>query len=133
MTKSAPRALVGIGQLAREDRVELRLGHAGALQHAGALDGFGGADHRHLVDAALAAGLEQQRHVEHDERRGGMVAQERGALLAYRRVDDRFEQLHRLGLAQHRLGKRGAVYPRRSGCSRKRRLDRRDDATRRSL
>ena len=103
----------------------------GRRRDARALNGGVGADHRDLVDRAVAAGLEQQWHVENDERGGGVVAQKDDALLADGGMDDRFEQSHRVGFAEHRLGERGAVHALLAGGTRKSRLDRGDDAARR--
>ena len=57
-------ALVRVGQLASEDRVELVRGHSGPREDALALDLRRRGDGDDLVECAFAAGLEQQRDVE---------------------------------------------------------------------
>ena len=69
ITKSARVALVGVGHLAGEDRVEFGGGHARPRQHPLALDFGRGGDDDDRVERALAAGLEQQGDVEQQGRR----------------------------------------------------------------
>src|SRR5581483_692342 len=56
------RALVGVRHLLGQQRVELLLGHARPLHHAGALRARRRRHHHHGVAAAVAAGLVQQRN-----------------------------------------------------------------------
>ena len=85
--------------------------HARPRQHALALHVGRGGDDDDLVDAVAAAGFEQQRDVEHGERRaGGAVAlEEVGRIVAHQRMDDRFQLLQGSGIAEHAPAKLGAV------------------------
>ena len=91
-------ALFGVRHLPRQDRLELFRRHARPRQHALALDVGGAVTTTTLSTRSRAAGLEQQRDVEHDKRRaGGAVArQERVGIGAHQRMDDRFQPLQRL-------------------------------------
>ena len=71
-----PRPLLGIRHLLGADRLERRLGHAGAGEHAGTLDLRRGRDDEDRVAAAVGPGLEQQRDVEDDQRRLRVAGEE---------------------------------------------------------
>ena len=66
-------ALFGVGQLPRQDGVELFAGHVVARQNPLALNFRRRRDHHHRIDALLAAGLEQQRHIDHRDGRAGLL------------------------------------------------------------
>ena len=69
------------------------------------------ANHGHGIDAAIAAGLEQQRHVEHHQLGSGAAGAPQEPLLAraHQRMHDGFERAQPIGLADHRPTEHGAV------------------------
>ena len=95
------RAFFRIGGLQFENMRELFFGHSGAGQDAPALGFGGGGDDHHAVDRFGAAFLEQQRDIEHHQRRAGVFDQECLALGSHCRMDDRFEPRQFLGIAEH--------------------------------
>src|SRR5438067_13386750 len=62
-------ALFGVRQLPRQDGVELLDSHIVARQDSLPLNFRRGRDHDHRIDAFLAAGLKQQRHIDHGDGR----------------------------------------------------------------
>ncbi len=88
-----------IGHLARQDVVELFRRHAGARQHAGALDMGGRRDHHHRIHPRVAAGFEQQRNVEHHHfgAVGHGFGEEFHLLARHQRMDDGFQLLEAIG------------------------------------
>ena len=86
-----------------------------------------GRDHHHRIDALLAAGLEQQRHVHHRDRRAGAFGIVEEFLVggAQHRMNDLLEPLHRGGIVHHLRRQLGAIDLAVDGGARKRRLDRR--------
>ena len=121
-------ALFRIRHLPREQRVEPLRRHAGPLQHARALHLGRRRDDHHRIDAFLAAGLEQQRNVEHDGARAFRVSAREEPLRhrAHQRMHDRFEPLDRVRIADELFGELSAVDPAVGRHAGKRRLDRPD-------
>ena len=72
-TKSARLRFSASGSLPRQDGIELLAGHVVARQNSLALNFRRGRDHHHRIDALLAAGLKQQRHIDHRDGRAGSL------------------------------------------------------------
>ncbi len=120
-------ALGGVGHLLGADRHQPGGRHAGTAQHPLRLQESGAGDHRHPVAAALAAGFEQQRDVEHHEGDAAsrVPAQERALGGADQRMQDGLQPLERRPVAEDPPPQLGAVDGAAGGDARKRRLDRR--------
>ena len=97
MTKSASARFSASGICLARIAANFSSRHARPRQHALALDLRRRGDDHDLVDAVAAAGLEQQRNVEHDQRcaGGAMRRQEGVGVGPHQRMDDRFEPLQR--------------------------------------
>ena len=93
-----PRALFRIGKLAPENLRKAFRRHAGTGKHPPALGFVIGRNHRDRIEAMFAMRFEQQRNVEHDQLRPGMLDQEGFALGRDGGMDDRF-QLMASGIA----------------------------------
>ena len=104
-------ALFGIGQLPRQDGIELFAGHVVAAENAFALNFRRSRHHHHRIDALLAAGFEQQGHVDHRDRRAGAlgVVEEFLAGGAQHRMHDLLKLLHRRGIVHHARRELGTV------------------------
>ena len=76
-----------------------------------ALDFRRSRDHHHRIDALLAAGFEQQRHVHNRDRRAGLLGIVEEFLMrgAQHRMHDLLELLHRGGIVHHARRKFGAI------------------------
>ena len=111
-----PLALFGIRRLPGQDRLEFFRRHAGPRKHALALDLGRRGDDDDLVDAIGSAGLEQQRNVEHGERRaGGTMAREEGiGVGADQRMHDLFQPGDRVRIADDAARQARCGRPRRA-------------------
>jgi len=94
--------------LAGQDRFEFFFRHAGAGQHAAALQGRAAMHHQDRVAARVAAGFEQQGNIEHDERNTAPGAgREKFFFRAPDQgMEDRFQAPDRRVVAEH-LGAQG--------------------------
>jgi hypothetical protein len=119
-------ALFGIGHLQREHVLEAFGRHAGPGKDPCALHFGRGRNHGDGIDLIGAALLEQQRDVEHDQRRASMLAQEGLPRGSHGRMDDRFEPGERGGIIEHRRTELLAADAVRAGGAWERGLDRFD-------
>ena len=102
-------AAILVGKLARQDKVQRLIGHASAGKDAGAARGLVGADDGDAVHLRLGPGFVEQRDVEDDDRRTGILAQEGGAILPNQGVDDGFQRLEAGRIDHQRRLEDGAV------------------------
>jgi len=121
-------ALLRIRHLPGEDGLELVGGHTGPGHDAVALSRCWRRDDGDGIDAALAAGLQQQGYVQDDH---GMAAGAGGIAeglfgAADQRMDDRLEALQRLRILQHHRAEPCAINPAIDRHARKGGLDGRD-------
>ena len=70
-------ALFGVGHLPRQNDIELFVGHVVARQNPLALDFRRRRDHHNRIDVLLAAGLEQQGHINHRDGGAGLFGRAR--------------------------------------------------------
>ena len=104
-------AFFRIGQLPRQDGVELFVGHVVARQDALALILFIGGDHHYGIDALFPTGFEQQRHVHHRDRCTGCLGLFEKFLMmgTQHRMHDLLQPLQRRGIIQDLCRQPGAV------------------------
>lgn len=121
-----PSALAGIGHLLGADGGQPGRAHARTPQDTLGLKEGGARHHRHPVATALAAGLEQQRDIEHHQigTAPGMALQKLPLGRPHQRMQDRFEAAERLPVAEHAPTQLAAIDRAVFQDSRKRRLDR---------
>ena len=118
-------ALFAVGRLQFEDVGEFLFGHPGPGEYALALGLRRGRHHHRAVDHSGTAFFEQQRDVEHDQRRARMFDQEGLAPCRDRRVDQRLEPGQLRGIAEHQRTELFARYAVRIGAAGKGLFDRR--------
>jgi len=120
------RAFFGIRHLPRQQRLKPFCGNP-AFQHAGALHLGWRRHHDRGIDTAVAAGLEQQRNIEHDNLGAGGLSVPQELLLGapHQRMHDGLEPLQRRRIAHHLSAERHAIDLAAPGRAGKRRLDQR--------
>ena len=125
--KSARARFSASGICFEQDRFELLQRHAGPLQHARALHVRRRRHHHHRVDPRIAAGLEQERNVEHRDRLAARLRlrQKFPLRLVHQRMHDRLQPPERIRIAQHARAELHAVDLAARHRAGKRRLDQR--------
>ena len=100
-------ALLFVGDLACQKRIEPSLGHARPGKHALPLNRSIGADDDDRVDSSLGAGLEEKWNIEQHKPPllGACLREEAALALTHERMHDRLKLLKRLGIVDDPLGK----------------------------
>lgn len=126
-----PPPLFHVRHLLTQDGLKFLRSHRGATQHPLALQKGRGGDHDDGVAAALAAGLEQQRDVERDQRQPPprRPPEERLLGLAHQRMQDAFEPPKGGSVAEHPRAEGAPVDRPVDDRARERRRDRRHGPT----
>lgn len=107
-----PGALVPIRHLFRQNRVERGRRHPGSRQNPYTLQKCGRAHHRHQVAAQMRAALQQQRHVQHDQRRAPppMQLEEAHGPGGHQRMQDPLQPFQRRRIPEHPLSQGATVH-----------------------
>jgi hypothetical protein len=121
-----PAPLFPIRHLAGDDRRDVGFTHVPAQRDAVDLERARGRDDDDGIDPHLAAGLEQQRDIQHHRSTGGPPRPlHEGAFIGFdHRMQDMFQPGERLAVAEHGLTQRDSIDSSALRGSRKRRLDR---------
>ena len=110
-TKSARLRFSASGSCRARMASSFSLGHVVARENSLALIFRRGRDHHHGIDAFLAAGLVQQRHIDHRDRRAGLLGVIKEFLPggAEHRMDDLLQPLDRRGIMHHLRRQKRAI------------------------